>query len=114
MMEEEGTGVDILDLEREEWKIEEVKQEDQVFRNEDGNSADVLEVRSEPPAPEDLMDMRDEDTAGICIPSELSEDAAAFRLQRCMRGMMDRIFFRKFQKLQLSRKRDEHLKETRR
>jgi len=47
-------------------------------------------------------------------PLELSTEQAAVRLQRCLRGMFDRIFFRKYQKVVETRRREEVQKETRR
>ena len=44
---------------------------------------------------------------------ELTEEGAAIRLQRCLRGMMDRLFYRKFARVQQARRREEELREQR-
>ncbi len=44
----------------------------------------------------------------------LTAEIAAIRLQRCMRGMIDRIFFRKYQKLKELRKKEQNDQQTRR
>jgi len=80
----------------------------------------VLDCNSEPShpeeqqlnVPENLVNAKDESWAHKAY-AELTEEGAAVRLQRCMRGMMDRSFFRKYAKVQYARKQQEDFKEQR-
>ena len=85
----------------------------------------VLDLRSEPSEPDEqnlgpivsdasCISPPVQRSLGHRLPLELSAEQAVAMLQRCLRGMIDRIFFKKYQKVVVSRRREELQKEARR